>query len=79
MKNLIGILFFLSLIIFEFVEAGEKTHLVVLPKLWDKTFGGEKDDEANSIIETKDGYIIAGYTESFGKGGSDVWIIKVFY
>ena len=47
-------------------------------KLWDKTFGGEKGDTANSIQQTSDGgYIVAGYTESFGNGGADAWVIRV--
>lgn len=45
---------------------------------WDKTYGGEKDDTAMSIQETDDnGFIIAGYTESFGAGKSDIWLLKV--
>ncbi len=47
-------------------------------KIWEKFLGGEKDDVANSIVQTKDGgFIIAGYTESFGHGGKDAWIIKL--
>ncbi len=45
--------------------------------VWDKTYGGSGDDEARSIIETSDGYIVAGYTESQGAGDWDVWIIKL--
>jgi len=46
--------------------------------VWQKTFGGSRDDEAYSIQQTKDGkYIIAGYTESFGEGGRDVYIINL--
>jgi len=46
--------------------------------VWDRTFGGSKDDEAHSIIQTDDeGYAVAGWTESKGAGNSDVWVIKL--
>jgi hypothetical protein len=40
-------------------------------------YGGAKDDGGYSIILTGDnGYAMAGYTESFGAGGSDAWLIR---
>ncbi len=43
---------------------------------WKKTFGGAKSDVAYSVMQTKDaGYILAGYTESYG-AGNDAWLIK---
>jgi hypothetical protein len=46
-------------------------------KLWEKYYGGPADDEGFSVREIAGGgYIIAGYTESYGAGGSDVWLIK---
>ena len=45
--------------------------------LWTKTYGGSYDDQGNSIQQTTEGgYIIAGFTESFGSGNGDVWLIK---
>src|SRR5271157_1463801 len=44
---------------------------------WQKTYGGPGDDEARSVRQCPDGgYIVAGYTYSFGNGGSDVYLVK---
>ena len=46
--------------------------------IWQKTYGGIADDRANSVQQTSDGgYIVAGYTSSFGAGNSDVWVLKL--
>lgn len=45
---------------------------------WTKTFGGLKDDEFKSVIQTSDGnYALTGYTKSFNDTLGDVWAIKL--
>jgi hypothetical protein len=45
---------------------------------WQKTYGGYNHDEAYSVQQTSDGgYIVAGYTYSFGVGSHDFWVIKL--
>jgi len=45
---------------------------------WTKTIGGPKGDEGYSLIQTSDGgYVIAGYTNSFGAGKADVYVVKL--
>jgi len=44
--------------------------------LWNRTYGGSGDDEAECVIQTGDGYAVAGYTNSTGAGGFDFWLVK---
>ncbi|MBK7867747.1 MAG: T9SS type A sorting domain-containing protein [Ignavibacteriales bacterium] len=45
--------------------------------IWNKTFGGNSDDEAAAVKQTLDGgFIAAGYTSSFGAGAKDVFVVK---
>jgi hypothetical protein len=44
---------------------------------WYATFGGTGDDVGSSVMKTSDGgYLIAGYTDSFGAGGKDIYLLK---
>jgi len=45
--------------------------------LWTRTYGGSSDDGAWSVQPTDDGgYIVAGYTSSFGAGAADFYLVK---
>jgi ribosomal protein S11 len=45
--------------------------------IWAKTYGGTDWDKALSVRQTSDGgYIVAGYTYSFGAGSRDLFLIK---
>lgn len=44
---------------------------------WNKTYGGSSNDIAWAMQQTSDGgCILAGYTYSFGAGGSDCFLVK---
>ncbi|VVB60598.1 Uncharacterised protein [uncultured archaeon] len=44
---------------------------------WNRTYGGLLDDYCSEAYQTSDGgYIIIGYTMSYGAGEADVWMIK---
>jgi hypothetical protein len=44
---------------------------------WAKTYGGTNEERAYSVRQTSDGgYIVAGWTNSFGAGGWDALLIK---
>jgi gliding motility-associated-like protein len=46
--------------------------------LWKKVYGGAGNDWGNYVEQTLDkGYIIAGYTGSYGAGGNDLFLLKV--
>ncbi|MEP3225734.1 MAG: hypothetical protein ABJO01_07155 [Parasphingorhabdus sp.] len=46
--------------------------------LWQKNYGGERNEYARSIMATPDGnFLISGATESKGAGSFDVWLLKI--
>ena len=45
---------------------------------WQYRYGGEKSDQAYSVVQTGDGgYIVAGETDSFGDEYHDFWVLKL--
>ena len=43
---------------------------------WSRDFGGGSDDQAFSLEQHRDGYVVAGYTKSHGES-SDAYVVKV--
>ena len=44
---------------------------------WTTHYGGTKEEKGYSVRQATDGgYIVAGYTESLGAGGRDVFVVK---
>jgi hypothetical protein len=48
--------------------------------VWTRVYGGAQDDGSDGFSALKrmsdGGFIVAGWTKSFGAGGSDVWILR---
>ena len=52
--------------------------------LWEKTFGGSFDDQIKSVIETKDGFVLVGNSNSLASGNKTIdqtsngtWIVQI--
>lgn len=44
---------------------------------WYQIYGGPEDDEAHAVIQTANGeFVLAGFTQSFGDGSRDAWLLK---
>jgi predicted secreted protein len=43
---------------------------------WNQTYGGTGTDDGRSLIQTNDGYALAGNTNSLGAGGNDFYVVK---
>lgn len=45
---------------------------------WSRTYGGPGEEEVWTLLEAVDGgYVLAGWSSSFGAGAFDVWLVKV--
>jgi hypothetical protein len=45
--------------------------------LWSKSYGGNNNDEAYSVMETADGgFMVNGFSYSFGTGSVDLYVVK---
>jgi len=46
-------------------------------EIWSETFGGDGLDIGMSVCPADGGYLLCGYTESFGAGENDIYVIKI--
>jgi len=46
-------------------------------KIFDLTFGGERDDVLKDVIEIDDGFMVAGTSRSFGNGRDRVYLARI--
>ena len=44
---------------------------------WQSFYGSREEDEGFSIVEAKDGYVVAGYTKGTDNYDSDVYLLKI--
>jgi len=45
--------------------------------LWTRTYGGDYSEEGHSVKQTSDGgYIVTGFTTSYGAGCADIYLVK---
>src|SRR5262245_33249322 len=51
---------------------------VAYAQTWSRMYGGVADDSAAAVAPMPDcGFVIAGTTESFGEGRTDVWVVRL--
>ncbi len=44
---------------------------------WDMTYGGAEVENGYAVLQDSDGgYVLTGNTNSFGAGGTDIWLVK---
>ncbi|MFX0167863.1 MAG: hypothetical protein ACFE89_00785 [Candidatus Hodarchaeota archaeon] len=44
---------------------------------WVRMFGGPDDDLIRAGIRCQEGFVLTGYTFSFGAGSRDIWLVKI--
>ncbi len=81
MKKLLFVILIILLFSCKKNDLNENGDTTILPSdnlmTWEKCFGGSDYDVIKFVQQTIDGgYILAGYTASFGAGNHDGWLIK---
>lgn len=72
------LIFLIALSFFQFTFILPQNTLVAQQTQWCLSIGGTGDEQGRSMVQTADsGYVIAGYTTSFGAGGYDVYVVKL--
>ncbi|MCP4582141.1 MAG: T9SS type A sorting domain-containing protein [candidate division Zixibacteria bacterium] len=64
-----------------FEVAGSDIYLVKINTdgqvLWQRTYGGDNSEQADYVLQTDDGgYILVGWTNSFGAGEDDIYMLR---
>ena len=73
MIRYISLLLLIGLVYWSYENTKEEESTIIFSKV----FGGSDSDFGTSVQQTTDsGYIITGWTNSFGNGENDVWLIK---
>ena len=45
--------------------------------IWTQSYGGKENDRAMTVFQLLDGgYVLTGFTQSFGEGDWDVYVVK---
>ena len=59
-------------------QTANDTAVVTIPTGWARAFGGTGDDRVYSVQETSDGgFVVGGYTVSFGAGDQDALVLRL--
>jgi hypothetical protein len=70
-------LFLVSSVLFILLISSYAVSADTSSAIWTRTYGGERIDSAESVIQTSDGgYAIVGASLSFSNGGYDCWLVK---
>ncbi len=71
------VVLFVGLLVFSFAGLACFGATIAPEMQWSQTYGGTGTDEGSSLVYTDEGgYVIAGYTSSYGAGNNDFLLVK---